>query len=261
MTAFPGCVETGFGGGGVRDGGIHQLLRDVAGLEKVLVTREIEIGFVGVGFIGGDLRLGLVDRGLGGFNGGLGHDEAGLALLFAGGGRFLGEGRVGFGLLGCGEGSIEVALGFFNLVLERRRVEFHQRVAGFDELIVIDEDGSDMTGDAGADIDDVAIDEGVVGRFILACVEIPEETGDSADDDDEEGNEEHPFTVALGNGVGFSGRLGCRAVLRNHAVGRSRAGGLYAGEAASVATELWRSLMAISASGRCITSGSKYNDP
>ncbi len=68
-------------------------------------------------------------------------------------------------------------------------VDVHQRLARPHRLVVVDMNGDDLAGDLRRDMDDVGIDKGIVGVFILARDQPPDDaTGDQEQHDSHQGN-------------------------------------------------------------------------
>ena len=99
------------------------------------------------------------------------------------------------GLRNLGQRLAALGHGLLQLCMLRPRVDIHQWLAGAHALIIIDTDGQDLAGDLGRNMDDVRIDECIIGIFILAGDEPP---GDAARDQQQHDCNKCEFYPAFG---------------------------------------------------------------
>ena len=231
--------EEGLAGGG-EVAGLDGLVRDAAGLGGgdagvgELEGGVIDGGLCDVdgGLCGADLGIGGLDGGLGGLDGaacGLEAGVGGIDVLLGNGaevllveagvagevdagdielGGLLGELgagliRLGLCLLDEGLGLEELGLGFLEGDLGVAGIELDEEGAFFYLLVVIEKDCLDLGADPGADLDDVSIDECVIGGLVAAG-EAPCDEGDDAGDDEDSGEDEEGLALA-GAGRGAAG--------------------------------------------------------
>ncbi len=167
--------RTGLGGGG---GLIVLLLRNFLLVDQLLVADEIVLRLYVVGF-------GLLQLGLGRFELLLRHLDAGAGAVHVGFGRRNLAGGVDRGDRNahsgrdCGRLSI-FKIGFGALVgdLIVRRINLDQHRSRLHVLIVLDVELDHVAGDARADGIDVAVDLGIVGRFVAGEIAVGEESHD-----------------------------------------------------------------------------------
>ncbi len=94
----------------------------------------------------------------------------------------------------AGGGSLRVfEIGFGAVVgnLVIGGIDFHQHRTGLHILVVEDIELDDVAGDAGADGIDVAVDFGIIGRFVAGDIAVDEKSHDQQHDDgDDDGDAE-----------------------------------------------------------------------
>ena len=184
------------------------LANDVFGDERAVALQiGLSLDIVGFGFgdlgVGGfELALGLGDAGMGAAHVGLGGSESAAGVDGGNGDVDRGGGGVG---LGAGDGGLGVLLGHE----EVGRIELCDDGALGDELVFVHVDLGDLAGDAGADLDEMPVDLGVVGIFREGGPPVEIAPGEDENDDDAEDQEPaRPGVAGAAFAVGFSGLFG-----------------------------------------------------
>ena len=206
LTLFDGAAG-GFDGGAVGvhsgvlgfGGGRHLiefLLRNFFVLDEQRIAREIGLGFGGVGLRFGQAGGGGFAIALGNSHGGFRVGDVGFGAGDIGAVFDLRDGNIGLLRGHLAAGLRELGASLIDGDLEIARIEIHQRIARFHDLVVVDIHVGDGAVDARADGVQVSFHLGVVGGFELPRLEPKVEAHSGGNQQDQKEDDEGAATAA-----------------------------------------------------------------